>query len=209
LLEIAGKENTKTLYCKTLQSAYIENRGGGKFRKSPLPLSSQTAPIYGVLTDDVNQDGNMDFLAIGNSYAPDVVSGRCDAFIGQVMMGDGRGNFKEMPVTQSGFFVDGDAKSIVRLAAEKRMLTIAAQNDDSLRIFERRNTRIGGVVKPGANEVAATLTYKNGSINRREISYGTTYLSESSRTIFLPPEVIKVQLVDANGKTTRVLSFKQ
>ncbi len=68
LLEIAGKEDTEVLYCKTLQSSYIENMGNGKFQFKPLPTPIQIAPVYGVLAEDVNLDGNLDFIAVGNSY---------------------------------------------------------------------------------------------------------------------------------------------
>jgi hypothetical protein len=207
LLEIAGKEDVGKLYCRTLESAYIENRGNGKFKRTPLPLEMQFAPIYGVLIDDVNFDGNLDFVAVGNSYAPDVVSGRCDAFIGQVMLGDGAGNFNPMPVTQSGFFVPGDAKSIVHVPAGSLLLTVVAQNNDSVKTFKQTQAPTSKTIIPAKNEVAAVLTLRNGKINRRETGYGTTYLSQSTRRIIISPQVKKVEFFDQAGRLTRTLSF--
>ncbi|HEU5147151.1 MAG TPA: VCBS repeat-containing protein, partial [Chryseosolibacter sp.] len=136
LLEIAGAQGVGVLECRTLESAYVENIGGGKFQIRSLPLQMQFAPVYGMLAEDVNFDGNLDFIAVGNSYAPDVVSGRCDAFIGQVMVGDGHGSFKPMPITHSGFFVQGDAKSLVQVSTGSDLLTLVAQNDDAVKTFQ-------------------------------------------------------------------------
>ena len=207
LLEIAGSQDVGNLYCRTLESAYIENKGSGKFERRPLPLEMQFAPVYGVLTDDVNFDGNLDFIAVGNSYAPDVVSGRCDAFIGQVMVGDGAGNFNPMSVTQSGFFVPGDAKSIVRFTAGSSLLTVVAQNNDSIKVFKQPPARAFKTIIPAKDEVAAVITLRNGKVSRREVGYGTTYLSQSTRRITIKPHVMKVELFDQAGGLTRTLSF--
>ncbi len=204
LLEFAGKEGVKVLNCKTLQSAYIENQGSGKFQLKPLPLEMQTAPVFGILTDDVNLDGNIDFLAVGNSYAPDVVSGRCDAFIGQVMLGNGRGDFNSLPVLQSGFFVDGDAKSIAEIIVRNKRLILVGQNDDSLKVFQRARPRRNQVyVKLDRYESSATLTLQDGRQRKVEVGYGSTYLSQSSRSIAVNEQIKKAELFDFTGKPTR------
>jgi hypothetical protein len=203
LLQIAGRENTKVLYCRTLQSSYIENTGGGKFRHKPLPLAMQTAPVFGVLTEDVNRDGYLDFIAVGNSYAPDVVSGRCNAFIGQVMLGNGNGDFEPMHVTASGFFVDGDAKSIAEVTVGNSVLTIVGQNNDSLKVFKRKNRREDDRIYLAADEVAAMLTFEDGKSRRVELGYGTSYLSQSSRCIRLTSKIASVALLDSHGRAAR------
>jgi hypothetical protein len=207
LLEIAGKENTGVVYCKTLESCYIQNNGAGKFVMKPLPIAMQTAPVYGVLTEDVNLDGMLDFIAVGNSYAPDVVSGRCDAFIGQVMIGDGQGNFQPLAVTRSGFFADGDAKAIAQLTAGGQQLTVVTQNNDSLKVFRKpASARLKRVMLKKA-EMGAIVTSRNGQSFRVEIGYGSTYLSQTSRSIAITPDVQKVEFRDGAGKTTRTLQY--
>ena len=209
LLNIAGKEGAQVLYCKTLQSAYVENTGNGKFKYRALPLAMQFAPVYGVLAEDVNQDGHLDFIAVGNSYSPEVVTGRCDAFIGLVMLGDGKGNFNPEPVGRSGFFVDGDAKSIAQLkAANGTWLTVVTQNNDSVRVFRSKSAGKLKSVTPDKMEVTAIVTSKNGELHRREIGYGTSYLSQSSRSIIIAPYVKTVQLLNVQGKPTRKFDFQ-
>ncbi|HET9487475.1 MAG TPA: VCBS repeat-containing protein, partial [Chryseosolibacter sp.] len=207
LLEIAGDKDADVLYCKTLQSTYIDNSGGGKFSLKPLPLMMQTAPVYGIVTEDINADGNLDFIAVGNSYAPDVVSGRCDAFIGQVMLGDGEGNFTAMPVNESGFFVNGDAKGIVQLTAGGKLLTIVTQNNDSLKVFETKRTRPVKVLRLNRTEVAAVVVLKNGQSRRMEIGYGNSYLSQTSRSIPLNPSIKSIIVFDGRGVQTRKLDY--
>ncbi|HEX8040786.1 MAG TPA: VCBS repeat-containing protein, partial [Chryseosolibacter sp.] len=204
LLEFAGKEGVKVLSCKTLSSAYVENEGGGKFQLKPLPLEMQTAPVFGMLAEDVNGDGNLDFLAVGNSYAPDVVSGRCDAFIGQVMLGDGQGGFRSLPVTRSGFFVDGDAKSIAEIRVGNERLTLVGQNDDSLKVFQRKDPRSRQLyLQPDRDECVAVLAFGDGKRRKVEVGYGSTYLSQSSRSIAVNEGMRKIELFDFAGRPTR------
>ena len=207
LMKIAGAGDTGVRYCKTLESALIENVGGGEFAMRQLPLILQTAPVYGVLAEDVDGDGNLDIIAVGNSYAPDVVTGRCDAFIGQVMLGDGNGNFAAMDVNRSGFFVSGDAKAIVELTAGGEILTLVAQNNDSLRIFKRKLPGKVTRLKLNKTEVSAVITMKNGKTRRMENTYGTGYLSQSHRSIFVTSGMKKIILLDFQGRTSRTFTY--
>ncbi|MHA7059008.1 FG-GAP repeat domain-containing protein [Aquimarina sp. M1] len=58
---------------------------------------------------DFNNDGNLDLILTGNNYHTDVETGRSDASIGTVLLGNGTGNFESLPVTESGFSVIRDA----------------------------------------------------------------------------------------------------
>ena len=167
----------------------------------------QTSPVYGIITDDVNEDGYLDFFAVGNSYAPDVVSGRCDAFIGETMLGDGRGNFRRLPVTQSGFFVHGDAKSIVNLLSARGRLLVISQNNDSLKAFAR-NRKPDPFIRLTSSEAVVMLTLQNGDSRRVEIGYGTGYISQSSRTLFLTPQTSRADIYDTKGRKMRSASLK-
>jgi hypothetical protein len=64
------------LKCQTFSSAYIENKGAGKFEMHALPVEAQLSPIYGMLCTDIDNDGNLDVVCAGNSYAPEVQAGR-------------------------------------------------------------------------------------------------------------------------------------
>lgn len=87
-----------------MESSYIENQGNGKFKIKALPVEVQFAPLNGMLSRDINGDGNLDILAVGNNYAAEVFTGRYDALNGLYLQGDGKGNFTSVQLNRSGWF---------------------------------------------------------------------------------------------------------
>jgi hypothetical protein len=90
-------------FCKNTGFSYIENQGNGKFAMRPLPLRAQVSSIYGMVVYDVNGDGNLDLVYHGNFYNKESETERNDAFVGEVLLGDGKGNFTYLPSRESGF----------------------------------------------------------------------------------------------------------
>ncbi len=121
-----------------MRSCYIENQGSGKFVVRALPNLAQIAPMNAILSEDANNDGHLDILAVGNSFAPEVQTGAYDASKGWILQGDGKGNFTPMPVTKTGFLVDGEGRSLVKIQAKAgNILFIAGCNKGKLKVFER------------------------------------------------------------------------
>lgn len=183
------------------QTSYIQNEGNGKFLLKPLPKMAQVSPVNGIAISDLNADGKLDVLVIGNDYGNEVFSGRYDASTGLMLLGNGNGEFTIIPSYKSGFMVDGDAKALARLkSALGKELFIATQNLDSLRIFARRgdseNVRF---FQPSATDCWATLEHKNGKRERVEFYYGSGYLSQSTRSVSIPHSVMKIMVYDFNG----------
>lgn len=88
-----------------MQTSYIENKGNGQFTIQPLPAEAQAAPVYGMLAEDVDRDGNLDVLLTGNDYGMEPYSGRHDALNGLCLKVDGKGDFSTIALTQTVFFV--------------------------------------------------------------------------------------------------------
>ncbi len=135
-------EEAYVLRAERLTTSYLENLGSNSegyptFTLRDMPLITQTAPVHRMVADDLNGDGYPDVLMVGNSYAPDAHVGRYDAFIGQVLLGDGQGDFRTTPLDQSGFYVDSNAKDIIQLRRNEDMVWIVASNNDSLRVFAK------------------------------------------------------------------------
>lgn len=197
------KKGALVLKATEMRTSYIENQSKGKFEIKPLPLEVQEAPIFGMSADDVNGDGHLDVLLVGNDYGMDPYSGRHDAFNGLCLEGDGNGAFKSMSLTESGFFVSGDAKGLATLhTTKKEDLLIATQNQDSLAVFRNTKTNTKNIVKwidLNADDFSADILYKDGSKRRVEFYYGNTYLSQSSRKFPLEKTVKKITVCNFKG----------
>jgi hypothetical protein len=101
------------------ESSYIENKGNGKFVRKALPVEAQFAPVFGLLTGDYNEDGNLDVLVAGNSYSTEASTGRYDAMSGLILIGDGKGNFHSAKSSVTGFTANGDVKSLAIIRGQK------------------------------------------------------------------------------------------
>ena len=187
----------------TMASSYIENLGGGRFQVRALPARAQFSPVYGVSVADYNGDGHLDAAFVGNSAAAETGMGHYDASYGEVLLGDGRGEFHA--AAGAGFRVPADGKAVARLmAASGAALTLASQNGDSLRVFEEVGAAGLRAVRLGRLEAVAELRLRGGGRRRQEVGYGSGYLSQSTRTLLLGPEVERVFLTDYLGNRREV-----
>ncbi len=185
-----------------MNSSYIENTGKGSFTIKPLPIEAQAAPLYGMLAKDINNDGNLDVMMIGNDYSMDPYSGRHDAFNGLCLKGDGKGNFSGMRLTTDGFFVKGDGKGLASVhTAKNEDIIIATQNQDSLEVLSKnpayRNTL--QFIKLNPDDWSGEIVFKNGKKRYIEFYYGSTYLSQSSRILPVEKNYKKITITGFNG----------
>jgi hypothetical protein len=188
-------------------SSYLENLGNGKFAVRDLPMPAQVTPIYGMLAEDFDGDGHTDLLLAGNSYAPETLTGWYDAGIGLYMRGDGKGNFQPVPATRSGFFADKDAKGMAQLITpEGKRSIIVSNNNDQLQAFSPRSESAAVCVQLTTLENNLLITYPNGQKQRREVYYGSGYLSASSRRLVIPSGAASVKLTDYLGRSREVKS---
>jgi enediyne biosynthesis protein E4 len=125
------------LKANNFASLYIENKENEKFEMHQLPIETQFSTINSTLVMDFNHDGNLDLLAIGNDYSPDALTGRLDASIGNYLIGNGKGKFENSKVKKSGFYVNGNARSINKIKLSNgKFLILVARNDDKMLAFE-------------------------------------------------------------------------
>jgi hypothetical protein len=117
------------------QSA-VANYKHGQWLLTPLPLAVQSTPIYGFEVADVNGDNHLDILAVGNQFGVRPSLGRYDASLGFLLLGDGQGNFENIPNSRSGLAIKGSARAIKRLTGVKGEAFIIAVNDGSVLVYE-------------------------------------------------------------------------
>ncbi len=193
------------LQANYFSNSYIRNDGNGKFTMTALPLETQYSCMNGMVAEDFDGDGNTDILATGNDFGTEVSVGRYDACNGLFLKGDGKGGFKPLTILQSGWFIPGNAKALVKLRdSNGKCLLAASQNKSTLKVFEcKKNT---GYVQLNPNETSAVITYKNGTKQKREASYGSSFLSQSGRFLNIDSNVKTVEIKDYKGKS-RIINF--
>ena len=180
------KKDARVLIGNYDRSAWVENLGNGKFTLHELPWQAQLAPMNGMLAEDVNQDGFLDLIQVGNDYGNEVFIGRLDASVGWVLVGDGKGGFTSIPARESGFVVPGDAKALVKLVRNGgEALYIASQNRSKLLAFSMK-LQDAKVLQIPADAMAVDLVLANGKKQRIDTSYGAGFGSQSSRALHLP-----------------------
>lgn len=89
-----------------------------------------------MLIDDFDGDKNLDVLLVGNDFGNEIYTGKFDAFNGLLLKGNGKGNFTVSLPSENGFYVSGDAKSVVKVKTiNNQNLIFASQNRDKLKVF--------------------------------------------------------------------------
>jgi hypothetical protein len=179
-------------------SCYIQNNGDGHFELKPLPVQAQLAPINGMVAEDVNADGSLDIIINGNDYGNEVVNGQYDAMNGLVLLGNGKGEFQPLRCEQSGYFLPGDAKGLAKLLVANEYSLAATQNRDKLQLFTLKQKI--NVIKFKNDDVSAIIALENGKKRKLEISYGTSFLSQSSRCIIADNSVQAVEVTNLKGE---------
>jgi enediyne biosynthesis protein E4 len=111
----------------TFSSIVLINKGNKNFEIQQLPVQSQFSPIYGILLEDFDQDGKIDILYQGNNYGIEVGMGRMDAGYGGLLKNMGNLEFKYIAPYQSGFFADGEFRSISTMVKQNQSYTISTQ----------------------------------------------------------------------------------
>jgi hypothetical protein len=192
------------LTANNLQTCLFHNEGNGRFTMIPLPAEAQFSAINGMVAEDFDGDGNLDLVMNGNDFGTEPNVGRYDALNGLYLKGDGNGKFAPLSILQSGIFIPGNGKALVKLqSARGKYLLAAGQNRGPLKVFQLKNN--ARTIRVGPSDVSALLKYKNGLTRKQEIYYGSSFLSESGRFLNLDKNVESVEIYDVHGQTHKIL----
>lgn len=147
LLNSDEKKDAYAAEVTRLKTSYIENLGDGNFKMHDLPIEAQKAPVFGIVTEDVNADGHTDLILTGNFFPNEVNMGRQDASVGLLLLGNGRGDFLPVGSAQSGLMLSGDARKSVVIngrANERWLLTAINSGEISInRLNQKKNMKAG------------------------------------------------------------------
>jgi hypothetical protein len=196
-------KEASTFTVNTMQTSLVINHGNSAWEISPLQIEVQFAPVFGSLINDYDDDGNDDLLLIGNDYSAEVINGRYDAFNGLMLKGNGKGNFTK---TTSRFNVKGDGKGLVEiLTHDNSRLLIATQNNDQLLTFSVKKKQDEKIIRANTNDAYAIIKHENGVIIKKEIYYGSGYLSSSGRYVQVPKSASTVEMYSYQGVKRTIL----
>jgi hypothetical protein len=181
-----------------MESSYFENLGNGKFKRLALPVMAQFAPVYGLQSMDINQDGHSDLLITGNDYSTEASTGRYDALQGLVLINNGKAGFSVQKNYSNLINAHRDSKgtAVLHLKQGTPVLLIA-NNNDSLQAF--RLPASGKKISIRQNEVYGILSGTNGREYRKEFYLGNNYLSQGSRVFAFNPSIKGIKIVDSKG----------
>ncbi|HEY0057623.1 MAG TPA: VCBS repeat-containing protein, partial [Flavisolibacter sp.] len=198
MLKPEEAKDALVLEANHLSNSFVRNLGGGKFEVVPLPSAAQYACLNGMLAEDFDGDGNLDLLLNGNDYGSEPTVGRYDACNGLLMRGDGKGNFSALSILQSGWFVPGNGKSLVKLrGAAGQTMVAASQNRGALKLYEMKKAPKTISLLP--DEVAAVIHFKNGKTQKVEAGYGASFLSQSGRFLNIDDNMTSVDVINGKG----------
>lgn len=191
------------LKANMLQSCFLRNDGNGKFTLIPLPSAAQISVINGMIADDFDGDGNLDVLMNGNDFGTHISIGRYDALNGLLLKGDGKGGFTPLTIQQSGIYIPGNGRALVKMTGSKgNYLVAASQNKDYLKVFELSTKK--KIIKINPDDRLAIIHFKDGKIQKEEFYYGSSFLSQSSRFISASENVSFVEITDYAGKSRKI-----
>ncbi|MDQ6842811.1 MAG: VCBS repeat-containing protein, partial [Bacteroidota bacterium] len=191
------------LQANDFSNSYIKNMGGGKFEIHPLPSAAQYSCMNGMLAEDFDGDGNLDLLINGNDYGTEVSVGRYDACNGILLKGNGQGGFAPQSVLQSGWFIPGNGKALIKFQNPSgKVLLAASQNKGPLKVYKLEENVT--ILKLQPKDVSAKIFYKNGRSRRVNIDYGSSFLSQSGRFLNVDSNMISVEIKSSDGNVRTI-----
>ncbi len=131
--ELWEKAYQKKVY--ELATCYFENTGNLQFKKHILPFKAQISSVNDIWVEDMNNDGFLDLLLVGNNFEISTQLSRLDASHGLLMLNDGSGRFFEAKNTS--FNIPGAARHIQELTIAGSTYLVVTRNDDQLLFLKK------------------------------------------------------------------------
>jgi len=137
LLSKEERDGAVSFIATNLKSSLLIN-SGNSFRLESLPLEAQVSPVFAIVTEDLDSDGNMDIWLGGNFYGIQPQFGRHDSSKGVFLKGNQDGTFSSVSPKQIGISVRGEVRDARYIKTKKNNALIIAINDEEAKVFARK-----------------------------------------------------------------------
>lgn len=125
----------------TFASVWVENVGNSKFIIHQLPDEAQFFPIFSFEVTDLNEDKLPEILAVGNWFDKQPDLGRQDAGVGLILQANSTGKWQAIPQKESGFWVDGEARSVHFVQGVTSKWLVVGINNKPTQVFKINSGR--------------------------------------------------------------------
>ena len=130
--QLAGAQKIEI---NNLSSGWLKSVGKGNYEFLELPSQVQFSPVFAILPLDYNQDGNTDLITAGNLFGTRVKLGRFATSKGELLQGDGQGNFHTVPYSESGLYNSGEIRDIQLVKIQNNLAVLVARNNETINVF--------------------------------------------------------------------------
>ena len=101
---------------------------------------TQLSSVNAIHCMDVNNDGTLDLILGGNLFTFLPQFERLDASFGDILLNDGKGNFKWVGQKKSGLNVEGMVRDIVELPGKSGTNILFLRNNDYPKFYHLKSS---------------------------------------------------------------------
>jgi len=120
-----------------MESSVIWNLGD-TLKTEPLPLEAQVSPVFAILAEDLDGDGQKDLWLGGNFYGVKPEVGYYNSSRGVFLKGNS-GSFTYISPAKTGIEVPGEVRDVTTLRGSDNLIILVARNNNSAVTFERKD----------------------------------------------------------------------
>jgi hypothetical protein len=195
--EPAEKEMASILQAHEFRSGVLRN-DGDSIQFDAFPAKAQFSRTFGML--EIPEG----IFAVGNFYGNETVTGRNDAGRGSLIKAqDGKYDSFDFG-RKLGLEVPGESRAVAKLmGADGRELILVSRYNQSLLAY-RRNEPGMRIILPAADDQQLLIYQYGNPIMKKELFYGSGYLSQSSRKLTIGTEVDSVVSVNYKGEQRKI-----
>jgi len=131
------KREAITYELNNVNSSVLWNNDG-KMELQSLPKEAQISPVYGIIADDMDDDGIKDIWLGGNMYGIKPQIGRHNASRGVCLKGKTDKTYDYLAPSQSGIYVEGQVKDATVVDGPDGKVVVVARNNETVMAFKKQ-----------------------------------------------------------------------